>query len=83
VVGSKVVVLNFEERDVGMHQAKLWASQVFELAKMKGNLQQKPLFNTTEQCSHSQPPQYWPSFHLDTRPLIQIATVLQKSSQQK
>jgi len=44
----------FEEKDVGMHQAKLWATQVFELAKMKRNLQQTPLFNTTELCSHSQ-----------------------------
>jgi len=45
-----------------MHQAKLWASEVFELAKMKGNSQQTPLFNTTELCSHSQPSQDWPSF---------------------
>ena len=72
-----------------MHQAKLWATQVFKLAKMKGNLQQTPLFNTTGLCSHSQPsqgsqpPQGWPSLHLDTRALIQIVTVLQKSSQQK
>jgi len=27
-----------------MHQAKLWATPVFELAKMKGNLQQTPFF---------------------------------------
>jgi len=47
-----------------MHQAKLWATQVFELAKMKRNLQQTPLFNTTELCSHSQPSQDFakPSF---------------------
>jgi len=44
-----------------MYQAKLWATQVFKLAKMKGNLQQTPLFNTTEVCSHSQPSQDWPS----------------------
>jgi len=73
----------FEEKDLGMHQAKLWATQVSELAKMKGNLQQTPLFNTTELCSHSQPSQDWPSLNLDTRPLVQIATVLQKSSQKK
>jgi len=30
-----------------MHQAKLWATQIFKLAKMQGNLQQTPLFNTT------------------------------------
>jgi len=65
-----------------MHQAKLWASQAFELAKMKENLQQTPLFTTTELCIHSQPSQDWPSLHLDTRPLVQITTVLQKSSQQ-
>jgi len=41
-----------EEKGVGMHQAKLWATKVFELAKMKGNLQQTHLFNTTELCSH-------------------------------
>jgi len=46
----------FEEKGVGMHQAKLRASQTFELAKMKGNLQQTPLFNTTELCSHSHDP---------------------------
>ena len=63
-----------------MYQAKLWATQVFEQAKMKGILQQTPLFTTTELCSHSQPSQDWPSLHLDTRPLVQIATVLQKSS---
>jgi len=45
-----------------VHQAKLWASQAFKLAKMKGNSQQTPLFNTTELCSHSQPSQHWPSF---------------------
>jgi len=49
--------------------------------KMK--LQQMCLFNTTELCSHSQPSQDWPSFHLDPRLLARIATVLQKSSQQK
>jgi len=47
----------FEEKGVEMHQAKLWATKVFELAKMKGNLQQTPLFNTTELCSYSQPSQ--------------------------
>jgi len=47
----------FEFFYVGMHQAKLWASQAFEPAKMKGNLQQTPLFNTTELCSHSKPSQ--------------------------
>jgi len=57
--------------------------QVIKLAKMKGNLQQIPLFNTTELCSHSQPPQDWPSLHLDTRLLVQVITVPQKSSQQK
>ena len=31
-----------------MHQAKLLATQVFELAKMKGNLQHTPLFNTKD-----------------------------------
>jgi len=67
-----------------MHQAKLWASQAFELAKMKGNLQQTLLFNTTELCSHSQPSQDWPWLHLDTtRSLAQMATQLKKSSQQK
>ena len=30
------------------------------------NLQQTPLFSTTELCSHSQPSQDWPSFHVDT-----------------
>ena len=73
----------FEEKGVGMHQDKLWASQGFELAKMKGNLQQTPSFNITELCSHSQPFQDWPRLHLDTRPLVQIVTELQKSSQQK
>jgi len=62
---------------------KLWASQAFELAKMKVNLQQTPLLNTTELCSHSQPSQDWPRLYLDTRLLIQIATELHKSSQQK
>jgi len=38
-----------------MHQAKLRATQVFELAKMKGNLQQTPLFNSTELFGHSRP----------------------------
>jgi len=66
-----------------MHQAKLWPSQAFELAKMKKNLQQTPLFNTIELCNDSQPSQDWPRLHLDTRPLVQIATVLQKSSQKK
>jgi len=66
-----------------MHQAKLWASQAFEIAKMKGTLQQTPLFNTTELCSHSQLSQDWPRFDLDNKPLVQIAIVLQKSSQQK
>jgi len=32
-----------------MHQAKLYASQAFELAKMKENLQQTPLFNRAVQ----------------------------------
>ena len=41
-----VLKLIFEGRGVGMHQAKLWASQIFELTKMKGNLQLTPLFNT-------------------------------------
>jgi len=36
---GKTVALSFEEKGVGMHQAKLWASQVFELPKIKGNLQ--------------------------------------------
>ena len=66
-----------------MYQANLWATQVFNLAKMKGDVQQTSLFNTTELFSHSQPSQDWPSLHLDTRRLTQIATVLQKSSQQK
>jgi len=66
-----------------MHQTTLWATHIFELAKMKGNLQQTPLFNTTELRSHSQPSQNWPILHLDTRPLVEIAIVLQKSSQQK
>ena len=35
---GKMEVLNFEEEGVGMYQAKLWATQVFELANMKGNL---------------------------------------------
>jgi len=29
---------SFKERGVWMHQAKLWATQVVKLAKMKGNL---------------------------------------------
>ena len=57
-------------------EAKLWATQVFELTKMKGNLQQTSLFNTTELCSHSKPSQDWPSLHLDAGPLVQISTVL-------
>ena len=37
-----------------MHQAKLWATQVFELTKMKGNLQHS--IDTTELCStHNHP----------------------------
>ena len=47
-----------------------------KLAKMKENLQQTPLFNTTELCSHSQPSQDLPSLHLGTRQLVQIATVV-------
>ena len=78
-----MVILSFEEKGLGVHEAKLCASQAFGMAKLKGNSQQTRLFNTTELCSHSQLSQHWPSFHLDTRPLIQIATVLQKSSQQK
>jgi len=66
-----------------MHQAKLRATQVFKFAKMKGNLQQTPLFKTTELYSHSKSSQDWPSLHLDTTLLIQITTVPQKSSQQK
>jgi len=73
----------FEEKGLGVHQAKCWASQAFGMAKIKGNSQQTHLFNTTELCSHSQPSQDWPSIHLDTRPLVQIAIVLQKSSHQK
>jgi len=80
---GKTVILNCEEKGVGMHQARLWATQVFELAKMKNNLQQTPLFNTTELCSHSQPSQDWLSLHLGTKLFVQITTVLQKSSQQK
>ena len=51
----------FKEKGLRVHQAKLWASQAFKLAKMKGNSQQTPLFNTTELCSHSQPSQDWPT----------------------
>jgi len=66
-----------------MHQAKLWVTQVFKLAKMNGNLQHTPLFNTTELYSHSQPSQDWPSLRLDARLLVKITTMLQQSSQQK
>jgi len=76
--GGQDAGFKFLKRKV--NQAKLWASQAFQLAKMKGNLQQTPLFNTTELSSPSQP---WPWLHLDNRPLIQVATELQKSSQQK
>jgi len=64
----------FEEKHVGIHQAKLWASQAFELAKIKGNLQQTPLFITSEICSHSQSSQDWPRLNLDTRRLVLIVT---------
>jgi len=39
-----------------MRQAKLWASQAFELAKMKGNSQQTPL-STPQSCktTHNHP----------------------------
>jgi len=48
----------FEEKGLGEHQAKLWASRAFGMARMKGNSQQTHLFNTTELCSHSQPSQH-------------------------
>jgi len=81
--GKTLVLKFFFKKGEEMHQAKLWASQAFELAKIKGNLQQPPLLNTTELCSHSQPSQDWQRLHLDTRPFVQIATELHKSSQQK
>jgi len=43
------------------------AKQACTLAKMKGNIQQIPLFNTTELCSHSQPSQDWPFGHQTVR----------------
>ena len=48
----------FKEKGLGVHQAKLWASRAFGMAKMKGNSQQTCLFNTTQLCSHSQPSQH-------------------------
>jgi len=60
-----------------MHQAKLWTTQVFELAKMKGNLQQTLLFSYAATHNHPKTGQ------ASIRPLVQIITVLQKSSQQK
>ena len=40
-----------------MYQAKLWATQVFKLAKMKGNSQQTPSISTPQSCAatHSHP----------------------------
>jgi len=78
-----LLLIFFKDKGVGMHYTKLWAIQVFKLAKMKGNLQWTLLFNTTEVYSHSKISQDWPSLHFNTRQLIQIATVVQKSSQQK
>ena len=43
-----------EKEGVGMNQAKFWAIEVSKLAKMKGNSQQKYIFNTTELYSHIQ-----------------------------
>ena len=62
------------------HQAKLWAIQGFKLTKMKGNAQQMPLFNITQLCSHLQPSTDQPSCNLDPKPLVWIATVLQKAA---
>ena len=42
----------FEEKGLGVNQAKLWASRAIGTAKMKGNSQQTRLFNTTELCNH-------------------------------
>jgi len=52
---------------------------------MKGNLQQRSLFNTKELYCHSQPSPGWPDFQLHSglQLLVQIVIALQKSSQQK
>ena len=59
------------------------AFQGSELAKMKGNLQHRSLYNTTELYSHTQPSPGWPGLHQEPRPLTRLATVLEKRSQQK
>jgi len=40
----------FLKRDVGMHQAKLWATQVLTLAKMKGNYIRQ-IYSTPQSCA--------------------------------
>jgi len=84
---GKMVVLILKEKGVAMYKARLWAIQVFKLATIKGNLQQTPLFSTPQSCvatqSHLKTGQssIWTPDRLYTSS-VQIATVLQKSSQQ-
>ena len=48
-----------------MHQAKLWVTQVFKLAKMKGNLQQTTPQSCTATHSHPKPPFVHQTAHTD------------------
>ena len=66
-----------------MNLAKLSAIQGSELAKMKGNLQHRSFSNTTELFSYTQPSPGWPGLYQDSRPLVRLAAVLFKGSQQK
>jgi len=75
---GKIVILIFQRERQRDALRQVMAMQIFKLPKTKRNLQQIPLFNNAELCSYSQPSQDWPSLYLDTRLLIQIATVLQK-----
>ena len=53
--GGQEVVYKIKEEHVGLNQAKLWAIQISKLAKMKGSLEHRPLFNFTKLNNHVQP----------------------------
>ena len=66
-----------EKKRAGMNQAKLYAIQCSELAKMKGNLQHRSLSNTTDGAVQPRTAiSSWPGLHQDPRPLVRLATVL-------
>ena len=71
--GEEAAIKKIREEGIEMNKAKLWAIQISKLAKMKGHLQHRSLFNTMELYSH-------PELHLGSRSFIWIATVIGNSS---